>query len=136
MDDAVQSMIEYIESKNKGFILKKIKENQLWTKPDYGYIEGDVFGIVIDRDQKSFTEEQVRTIRKKTESKGYKVFLSNPCFELWILMHFPHDKHKVIDYAEETGALLNYLSEIYPDYGKNIDFTHFNGNLDKALLNE
>lgn len=136
MDNAIQSMIEYIESENKGFILKKIKENQLWTLPDYEFVEGDTFGIVIDRDQKSFTEEQVKIIRKRTGSQGYKVFLSNPCFELWILMHFPHDKDKVINFAENTDGLFSYLSKVYPNYEKNIDFTHFNGSLDKALLNE
>lgn len=44
---------------------------------------GDIFGIVIDKDKWELQE-----VVKHCAEKGYKVFLSNPCFELWLLLHF------------------------------------------------
>lgn len=46
--------------------------------------EQDVFGIVIDHDQRTDLRKHIDYCRER----GYNVFLSTPCFELWLLLHF------------------------------------------------
>ena len=47
----------------------------------------DVFGIVIDRDYKSHSVEQMKDIVQQCNDKGYMCFVTNPLFEFWLLMH-------------------------------------------------
>jgi hypothetical protein len=47
----------------------------------------DVFGIVIDRDYKSHSLEQMKGIMQQCNDKGYKCFVTNPLFEFWLLLH-------------------------------------------------
>ena len=44
----------------------------------------DLFGIVIDRDNWCNLEYGINHCK----DKGYLIFLSNPCFELWLLLHW------------------------------------------------
>lgn len=43
--------------------------------------------LVVDRDPMSFKKEQLDEIIAKCQKKNYKLVLSNPNFELWLLMH-------------------------------------------------
>lgn len=54
---------------------------------DYKSEYGDVFGIVIDRDHFSHTTSQLRQVYEECTTEGYKVFITNPCFEFWLLLH-------------------------------------------------
>ncbi len=47
----------------------------------------DVYGIVIDRDYKSHSVQQMNDIIKQCEKKGYKCYVTNPLFEFWLLLH-------------------------------------------------
>lgn len=50
--------------------------------------EDDVFGVVIDRDQENHTEETLTELQAKCAEKGRcYCFITNPCFEFWLLMH-------------------------------------------------
>ena len=60
--------------------------------------------IVVDRDEKTWTAEQLNEVamwveaeNKKKTSVFHGIALSNPCFEFWLLLHF----------EEGTGALNN-----------------------------
>jgi len=50
--------------------------------------EKDVFCIVIDRDKHSNLKESILYCKKKQ----YKVFMTNPCFEFWFLLHLVDTK--------------------------------------------
>ena len=73
----------------------------------------------------SSKNSQLKEYAKKAANNGFKIALSNPCFELWFLLHFTYT----------TGSLQNYsavsrkLSEYLPQYEKNSDI--FNLLLDK-----
>lgn len=43
---------------------------------------------MVDRDANSFTVSQFETALKLCLEKNYKLYVSNPCFELWLLFHF------------------------------------------------
>ena len=64
--------------------------------------DDDIFGIVIDRDCGSHTLDQMTTIIEKCQQKGYHYFISNPCFEFWLLLH-------VSDVANEYSECLNKI---------------------------
>lgn len=62
--------------------------------------------------------------------------ISNPCFELWLLLHFrtdPGPKHR--------NQIYDLLKTFLPDYSKDLDFSSFSDGVPKAverarLLNE
>lgn len=49
--------------------------------------ENDFFGIIIDRDCQSHNRQLMEQCVKICDERGYKCFLSNPCFEFWLLLH-------------------------------------------------
>ncbi len=49
--------------------------------------DGDLVAIVMDIDGRYYEEDIARMYRKCKE-KGYSLFLSNPCIEIWFLLHY------------------------------------------------
>lgn len=47
----------------------------------------DVFAIMIDRDMGSHDEVKLRELYNICEKKGLRCFITNPCFEFWLLLH-------------------------------------------------
>ena len=47
----------------------------------------DVFGVLIDRDYTTHSVAQMNKIKNACIEKGYRFFVSTPCFEFWLLMH-------------------------------------------------
>lgn len=65
----------------------------------------DVFGIVIDRDAHNTSEQQLRGIYDYCEKKGIRCYITNPCFEFWLLLHLSDVEQ---DYrGKETQLLEN-----------------------------
>lgn len=56
---------------------------------DYLIYEGDELWLVIDRDKNTEDSHIANLVNvvQRCEQKGYFVALSNPCFELWLLLH-------------------------------------------------
>jgi hypothetical protein len=44
--------------------------------------------IIADRDLHSFFETQYDTLASNCLAEGVDIFISNPCFELWLLLHY------------------------------------------------
>lgn len=57
--------------------------------------------IVVDRDKESFTSQQFTEVLEKCSEKKYSLYVSNPCFEFWLLLHYDGvtelDKNKLKD---------------------------------------
>ncbi len=83
----------------------KVKQKEIWGKLlkaginiDYyrslkaiAHLDGDKFVVVMDRDAKSHsreTLEEIAQICTNRKDEGFEFYLSNPCFELWLLLHF------------------------------------------------
>lgn len=69
-----------------------------------GLESSDIFGIVIDRDSQSHSRQVLEEIRSVCEKKHIVFCLSNPCFELWLLLHVldvsalpPDEKRKLLE---------------------------------------
>jgi hypothetical protein len=52
--------------------------------------EGDEVWLAIDRDAQSWGEDEISAVAQECIQKQYGLALSNPCFEVWLLLHF-HD---------------------------------------------
>jgi hypothetical protein len=50
-------------------------------------LEGDQLWLVIDRDPQSWKVKSLAAIARECQHKGYFLAVSNPCFELWLLLH-------------------------------------------------
>ncbi|MGP1437569.1 MAG: RloB family protein [Treponema sp.] len=55
---------------------------------EISYEDGDKICIIVDRDKGSFTEEQFEKILKKCEENKFLFYVTNPCFEFWLLLHY------------------------------------------------
>lgn len=48
----------------------------------------DSINMIIDRDSESFSESQYDKVVEFCEKNNVDLYVSNPCFELWLYMHF------------------------------------------------
>ena len=78
--------------------------------------ESDEFCILIDRDMGSHSEDDMRFIVEYCEGNAYRCFISNPCFEFWLLLHFLDAKEEYADRLdlirknEKKSAAHTYVS--------------------------
>lgn len=49
--------------------------------------DDDFFGVVLDRDCGNHSKILMEDCIKYCEENGYKCFVTNPCFEFWLLLH-------------------------------------------------
>lgn len=105
--------------------------------------EIDKVCFVIDRDPQNFSEQQYDNFLKMCKDYNYKVYVSNPTFELFLLMHddkiFDIDKTAMLENRRVSNSkrfLEVKLSEIFGCNKKNINFEKFKGNIKKAINNE
>ena len=60
--------------------------------------EDDLFGIIIDRDCDSHSKELMERCISICDERGYSCYISNPCFEFWLLLHLCNVKD---EFSEE-----------------------------------
>lgn len=63
--------------------------------------EYDEFGIVIDRDKNTHSEKNMLDCIKHCREQNYLCFISNPCFEFWLLLHLCDVKNELAEHLEE-----------------------------------
>lgn len=87
---------------------------------------GDQLWIVADADVNynvpdpvTAKSRQLEAAKKTAAKHGIQIALSNPCFEVWFLLHFKYSSGYLQDYPAVLTQLRNYL----PDYEKNVDIT-------------
>lgn len=65
------------------YILKNLDS----FKKEKGLNDTDRLWMVIDRDSHSWKNKNISDVATKCQQKKYGLALSNPCFELWVLLH-------------------------------------------------
>lgn len=106
----------------------------------------DEICIIADRDRKSFRTQQFLNIAEKCRLNNIGFYVTNPCFEFWLLMHFD-----IINTLDKSVILANewidrsnnirYLTKLLDDtldggYDKvNFNFSEFEKNISKAISN-
>ncbi len=111
-------------------------------KGSYNWEEGDEFWLVIDVDR--WGDAQLSEIGQLCQQKEYALAVSNPCFELWLLLHL----RSLDQYSPETLAefranpkitanrtrLEMELLEILGEYNKsNLKLQHFLPYIEAAI---
>ena len=101
-----------------------------WKKYDMSDARGDQGFVVLDLD---CNEKKARLIEKlQSGSKIARFIVSNPCFEVWFVLHYRYSTHVYSDGNAVIKELKNYI----PDYQKNTDVTELlSGKLDAAMKN-
>ncbi len=108
--------------------------------------EIDIINLIVDRDKGSFKSEQYDNLVEECNDNNIKLYISNPCFEVWLLMHFKefdtldfdkllenkrvNSKKKARKYSDKM------LSEIIGYDKSNLNFDMFIDKIDDAIKRE
>ena len=107
-------------------LLKSAKQEELDLK------DGDMLACFIDVDFKNGRDQELRAAMKLARQNNVSVFLSNPCFEIWYLLHFRYSTKLYGSNEEVIKELGSYIS----DYSKSKDvYDVIENKIDQALLN-
>jgi RloB-like protein len=106
--------------------------------------ESDELWMIIDRDKQSWTQREIAKIARLCIQKGYGFALSNPCFEVWLLLHVADfNNYTAQDQIElfenrKTGnrtRLETELLNICGSYNKaNLNASHYLPSVNDAIL--
>jgi hypothetical protein len=89
--------------------------------------------MVVDRDSRSFTDEQCDYVRDLCEREKIMLIVTNPCFELWLLMHFETSRDRIEGCVFRTRGLKDLVEEIAGHRERDLDFRKYDPNVEKAL---
>lgn len=98
---------------------------EIWK--EYG-VEANELWMVVDRDTQNVSKEQLEVIISSCEEKGYNLALSNPTFELWLLLH----STDIEKYNKEE--LLNNKKQTKNRRFLDKELSHLNGGFNKNNL--
>ena len=95
-------------------------------KNEYATEDNDQFWLCIDTDHWSGDSHISNLIRVLSECNkaGFKVAISNPCFELWILLHFADHRDGQCLCKDITDRLENVLGSYNKQCCAKIQLTH------------
>ncbi len=104
----------------------------------------DKICLIVDRDKDSFSEEQYDYVIEQCKNRNYGIYITNPCFEFWLLMHF--DDLDDLDLAlllenpkvtSEKRYCEQQLRKRIPNYKKSrYDAMEIVKNVERAIHNE
>lgn len=120
---------------------KSVKEGKL------SYIEGvDKVVFIFDRDPQNFKKKQLNEVIEKCKAKNFRLCLSNPTFEFFLLLHDDRvlslDRKEMLENKRSNGLgkgkryLELKLSEFFGHNKSKIEFETFLPSVRKAIENE
>ena len=118
---------------------KSIKDNKITYDPKI-----DKVFFIIDRDPQNFKEEQLDEFFNKCENENYNICLSNPTFELFLLMHddkiFTLDPKAMLENRKTRKGGKRFLeiklSDFFNCTKSNLNFEKFKDKIQTAIKNE
>lgn len=120
-----------------------IKYNELSYSEDV-----DKICVIVDRDRESFFEKEEKKqysyVVSKCKENRIGLYVTNPCFEFWLLLHFDEvfqlDREMLLKNPKVISdkTFTEYeLNKLLPGYKKsNYDVDKLVHNIDKAIENE
>lgn len=88
-----------------------------WLRNGMDFTKGDRGFVVLDLDCDDRKAKLIKEL--ETSSKVAQFVISNPCFEVWFLLHYKYTTHVYLNGAEVLRDLRSFI----PDYEKNKDIT-------------
>ena len=115
-----------------------------YAAQDVTYVEDvDKLNIVIDRDKQNFKDYQYDEVVKFCKDNNVNLYVSNPTFEFWLMLHFPdvetEDKTKMYENRYVTSSkryLEKRLYEICQYKKSKLNFKNFEPNIKEAIKRE
>lgn len=108
----------------------------------------DKICLIVDRDRESFIftpqNNQYSYVLNKCKEKKFSFYVTNPCFEFWLLLHFDEvftlDQSKMLLNPKVTAKRRyaeDELKKVFPNYKKSrYDAESLVNNIDNAIENE
>lgn len=93
-------------------MLKAIED--YWKRNELSEENGDIAFVVLDLD---CDEKKAHLINKLSAKTNAHFVVSNPCFEIWFLLHFKYTTHAYLNSQE----LIRDIKAFIPNYEKNMD---------------
>lgn len=121
------------------------KLDEFFTERKINYdANTDKICIIVDRDKQSFKGTQYDEVLKVSSDKRYLLFVSNPCFEFWLLLHFDEvlniSKQDLLENKKinkNVNFITMQLKTILGGFNKNrINFDDFINGIRNAVKNE
>lgn len=161
-EKCLKKLTSYVEDieKSCNFILKVLQEeyelqhaiseiSNIIKEGGFTYAEGfDKICFIIDRDRESFVSSpkgnQYKYVIDKCEEMGFELYVTNPCFEFWLLLHFDEvfelDMNKLLENPKVTAKrryVEQELRKLWSGYQKSsYKAKELVKNIDKAINNE
>lgn len=100
--------------------------------------------LIFDRDDGSLNTDQYHKLINACQKRNFSIYVSNPCFELWLLMHFDKifdlDRNELLENRVISNAKRFLEAELGSQLGRykknNIRFERFADKVNNAIKNE
>ncbi len=86
-------------------------------KEELAVNEGDIPACFIDVDFSTNRKAVLKAVLKASKEQNIQIYLSNPCFEIWYLLHFRYSTRQYNSNEEVINDLKKYLN----NYKKNLN---------------
>lgn len=118
-----------------------LRQQNVTYDPEY-----DRVCLIADRDKQSFKPDQYEEVLATCEEKGFSLYISNPCFEFWLLLHYDEvlsmDKEMLLKNPREKPKakkrfIEKQLGTLMGGYNKEkLDFSKLLDKVQCAIKNE
>ena len=88
-----------------------------WEELDLSAKKGDLGFVILDIDNDQLKAQKVSALVKSNKNTAVRFVVSNPTFEVWLLLHFKYSTKQYKDGNSVIKDLRRYL----PNYEKNRD---------------
>ncbi|MDH3349393.1 MAG: RloB family protein [Desulfobulbaceae bacterium] len=107
------------------YILKQLKK----FKNDYQLKGDDELWLMVDVDR--WGNKHLASVASQAEHSKFKLAVSNPCFEVWLYLHYDNLKEQVIT----AGDMKKKLQIILDGYNSSkLDTSKFVEHIDEAII--
>ncbi|MEI7188393.1 RloB family protein [Dickeya dianthicola] len=124
--------LKILEPRQEGYSAPKYVLDQMDKyRKDFGINKHDELCLVIDRDEQAWAEAAISEVAQHCHAKQYVLALSNPCFELWLLIHYCDistidDQEKNSILRNKNGFMKKKIREVIGEYNSSsINIDHF-----------
>ena len=83
-----------------------------WDAEEADERTGDMAFVVVDLDNKESKAKEIQQL--ETKNRVEKFIVSNPCFEIWYLLHYEYSTRSYMN----ADAVIRELKKHYPEYEK------------------
>lgn len=146
LDNTISHILKFYIKKRKKLRIEDLDECATNIKNDNQILfdsENDVLCLIVDRDSESFSASQYDEVVTLCREKQMKLFVSNPDFEFWLLLHFDQvhsiDKESLLTNPKIGKKKFSecQLKELFPSFKKTkYKAVEFLPAIPKAIENE